>query len=69
MKLRTRCGTDLLRILLDTNLLVRAAITPIGIARVILRLIESIETTVLVVSAYLLSEVADVLRRDRIRAR
>jgi putative PIN family toxin of toxin-antitoxin system len=57
------------RILLDTNLLVRAAITPKGLAREILRLIEANEDHVLVMSPYLFSEVADVLRRDRIRAR
>lgn len=58
-----------MRILLDTNLLVRAAITPKGSARAILRLIEESEEHVLLISDYLLSEVADVLRRDRIRAR
>jgi putative PIN family toxin of toxin-antitoxin system len=57
------------KILLDTNLLVRAAITPEGSAREILRLIEANETHVLILSPYLLSEIADVLRRDRIRAR
>jgi putative PIN family toxin of toxin-antitoxin system len=57
------------RILLDTNLLVRAAITPQGSARAILRLIEESEQHSLLISAYLLSEVADVLRRERIRAR
>lgn len=58
-----------MRILLDTNLLVRAAITPKGSAREILRLIEASADHTLVISAYLLSEVTDVLRRDRIRAR
>ena len=58
-----------MRILLDTNLLVRAAITPKGSAREILRLIEASAEHTLVISTYLLSEVADVLRRDRIRAR
>ncbi|MBZ5623519.1 MAG: putative toxin-antitoxin system toxin component, PIN family [Acidobacteriia bacterium] len=58
-----------MRILLDTNLLVRAAITPKGSARAILRLIEKSEGHVLIISDYLLTEVADVLRRDRIRAR
>ncbi|SPF51435.1 conserved hypothetical protein [Candidatus Sulfopaludibacter sp. SbA4] len=58
-----------MRILLDTNLLVRAAITPQGSARAILHLIEESEQHTLLISAYLLSEVADVLRRDRIRAR
>jgi putative PIN family toxin of toxin-antitoxin system len=57
------------RILLDTNLLIRAAITPEGLARKILRLIEAGADHILVLSPYLLSEVADVLRRDRIRAR
>jgi len=57
------------RVLLDTNLLVRAAITPEGSARAILRLIEESEEHALVISAYLLSEVAEVLSRDRIRAR
>lgn len=58
-----------MRILLDTNILVRAAISPGGSARAILRLIEASEAHALVISAYLLSEVADVLCRDRIRAR
>ena len=58
-----------MKILLDTNLLVRAAISPQGSAREILRCIESNERHVLVVSPYLFSELADVLRRDRIRAR
>jgi putative PIN family toxin of toxin-antitoxin system len=57
------------RILLDTNLLVRAAITPKGSARAILHLIEESDEHILIISEYLLSEVADVLRRDRIRAR
>ncbi len=58
-----------MRILLDTNLLVRAAITPKGAAREILRLMEASTEHVLILSPYLLSEVADVLRRDRIRTR
>lgn len=58
-----------MRILLDTNILVRAAISPEGPARAILRLIEASEEHALVISAYLLSEVADVLCRDRIRVR
>ncbi len=51
------------------NILVRAAISPAGCAREILRLIECDETHSLVMSSHLLSEVADVLRRDRIQAR
>ncbi|MFN0168070.1 MAG: putative toxin-antitoxin system toxin component, PIN family [Bryobacteraceae bacterium] len=58
-----------MKILLDTNLLVRAAISPAGSAREILRSIESDEEHELVISRYLLGGVADVLRRDRIRAR
>lgn len=58
-----------MRIVLDTNLLVRAAITPGGLAHEILRLIEADADRILILSPYLLSEVADVLRRDRIRAR
>lgn len=58
-----------MRILLDTNILVRAAISPTGSAREILRLIERDEAHSLVISAHLLGEVADVLRRDRIQAR
>ena len=58
-----------MRVLLDTNLLVRAAITPHGAAREILRLLEASDDHVLVISPHLLSEVSDVLRRDRIRAR
>jgi putative PIN family toxin of toxin-antitoxin system len=58
-----------MKILLDTNLLVRAAISPQGSAREILRFIEASERHVLVVFPYLFSELADVLRRDRIRAR
>ena len=58
-----------MRVVLDTNLLVRAAITPGGLAREILRLIEAEADHILILSPYLLSEVADVLRRDRIRAR
>jgi predicted nucleic acid-binding protein len=57
------------RILLDANLLIRAAITPSGAAREIPRLIETNEAHVLVISMHLLAEVADVLRRDRIRER
>ena len=58
-----------MRILLDTNLLVRAAITPDGAARQVLRLIEADQSHVLLISPYILSEIADVLRRDRIRAK
>ena len=58
-----------MRILLDTNVLVRAAITPTGLARKLLRFIERNEDHVLIVSAHLLSEVAEVLRRPRIRER
>jgi uncharacterized protein len=58
-----------MRILLDTNLLVRAAITPNGLARRLLERIEKDENHVLIVSSHLLTEVADVLRRPRIRAR
>lgn len=58
-----------MKILLDTNLLVRAAISPQGSAREILRCIEAGERHVLVVFPYLFGELADVLRRDRIRAR
>ena len=58
-----------MRILLDTNLLVRAAITPAGLARAILRRVGENANHVLILSPYLLSEVAEVLRRDRIRAR
>jgi putative PIN family toxin of toxin-antitoxin system len=56
------------RILLDTNLLVRAAITPDGLARKLLRCIEKGEEHVLIISSYLLGEVADVLHRPRIQA-
>ena len=58
-----------MRILLDTNLLVRAAITPDGLARKLLRHIEQSQDHVLIVSSNLLTEVADVLRRPRIQAR
>lgn len=58
-----------MRILLDTNLLVRAAITPEGLARKILDHIGKKDEHVLILSAHLLSEVADVLSRPRIRAR
>jgi putative PIN family toxin of toxin-antitoxin system len=57
------------RILLDTNLLIRAAITPEGLARKILDHIGAKDEHVLILSAHLLSEVADVLSRPRIRAR
>jgi putative PIN family toxin of toxin-antitoxin system len=57
------------RILFDTNLLVRAAITPGGLARKLLRLVEKNDSHVIIVSAHLLSEVADVLRRPRIQER
>ena len=58
-----------MRILLDTNLLVRAAITPVGLARKILNHIGNNEEHVLILSSHLLAEVADVLSRPRIRAR
>ena len=58
-----------MRILLDTNLLVRAAITPNGLAKHLLSCIEARETHVLILSSHLLSEVADVLRRPRLQAR
>jgi putative PIN family toxin of toxin-antitoxin system len=58
-----------MRFLLDTNLLVRAAITPGGLARKLLGCIEGSEEHVLIVSSHILSEVADVLRRPRIQAR
>jgi putative PIN family toxin of toxin-antitoxin system len=57
-----------MRILLDSNLLVRAAITPNGLARKLLRCIEESEEHVLIVSSHLLGEVADVQRRPRIQA-
>jgi len=52
-----------LRLLLDTNLLVRAAITPEGLARRILQLIADDPRHVLILSTHLLAEVADVLSR------
>ena len=58
-----------MRVLLDTNLLVRAAITPEGLARQILDHIGAKDEHVLILSGHLLSEVADVLSRPRIRAR
>jgi uncharacterized protein len=58
-----------MRFLLDTNLLVRAAITPSGLARKLLRYIEESEQHVLIISSHILSEVAGVLRRPRIQAR
>src|SRR6266498_1661825 len=57
-----------MRILLDSNLLVRAAITPNGLARKLLLCIEEREEHILVISAHVLSEVADVLHRPRIQA-
>jgi putative PIN family toxin of toxin-antitoxin system len=57
------------RILLDTNILVRAAISPDGLARKILDRIRDNDEHVLVVSSHILSEVADVLSRPRMRAR
>jgi predicted nucleic acid-binding protein len=57
------------RFLLDTNLLVRAAITPFGLARKILDHVGMNESHVLILSAHLLAEVADVLSRPRIQAR
>ena len=47
-----------MRFLLDTNLLVRAAITPGGLARKLLGYIEEGEEHVLIVSSHILSEVA-----------
>ena len=52
-----------MRFLLDTKLLVRAAITRGGLARKLLRYIEQSEEHVLIVSSHILSEVADVLHR------
>jgi putative PIN family toxin of toxin-antitoxin system len=57
------------RILLDTNILVRAAITPNGLARKIVDRIRADEKHVLVISAYILTEIADVLNRPRMRSR
>lgn len=57
------------RILHDTNILVRAAISPDGLARKIPDRIRDREEHVLVVSSHVLSEVADVLSRPRMRAR
>ena len=51
-----------MRILLDTNLLLRAAISPDGLARKILDHIGANDDDVLILSAHLLTEVADVLR-------
>jgi uncharacterized protein len=58
-----------MRVLLDTNILVRAAITPDGLARKLLQSIEESEDHVLIVSSHLLAEVTDVLRRPRIQGR
>lgn len=58
-----------MRILLDTNLLVRAVLTPQGPARRILNLIETGEDHVLIVCDQLLNEIASVLARNRIRRR
>ena len=58
-----------MRILLDTNILVRAAVSPQGPAGEILRLIVAFDEHVLLMPAYVVSEVIDVLRRDRIQAR
>ena len=58
-----------MRILLDTNLLVRAAITPTGLARKLLRSVEEREAHILILSSHLLSEVADVLHQPRIQQR
>jgi putative PIN family toxin of toxin-antitoxin system len=58
-----------LKILLDTNILVRAAISPNGLARQILDRIRRSDEHTLVVSSHLLSEVADVLSRPRIQVR
>jgi predicted nucleic acid-binding protein len=57
------------RILLLTNVLVRTAISPDGPARKILERIRRNHEHGPVVSYHILSEVADVLRRSRIRAR
>ena len=58
-----------MRILLDTNILVLAAITPNGLARKILDRICNGDRHVLVISAFILTEVADVLSRPRMRSR
>ncbi len=54
-----------MRIVLDTNVLVRAALSPTGPAAAVLRLL--VPPHVFVCSSSILSEVADVLRRDRLR--
>jgi putative PIN family toxin of toxin-antitoxin system len=58
-----------LRILLDTNILIRAAIsTGVPARRILNHIIANPEHT-LIVSSYLLGEVAEVLTRTRISAR
>lgn len=57
-----------MRILLDTNLLVRAAISPDGLARKLLIAIEE-QNHVLIVFSQLLGEVAAVLGRPRLQRR
>jgi predicted nucleic acid-binding protein len=70
MMLQTRSGTDLAGENTSRHKLARSSgHYSKGSAREILRLIESSEGHVLVLSPYLLSEVADVLRRARIRTR
>ena len=58
-----------MKILLDTNVLVRAAITPEGLAQKLLSHIEQGDERVLIVSSHILDEVADVLRRSHIQKR
>jgi putative PIN family toxin of toxin-antitoxin system len=55
-----------MRILCDTNVLVRSVISPYGPAAELLRLIAERHT--LIVSPYVLSELYDVLRRPKIRS-
>ena len=55
-----------MRVMCDTNVLVRAAMTPGGAASVLLRLIAV--DHLLVTSVSQLAELLDVLRRPRIRA-
>src|SRR5438132_5766845 len=58
-----------MRVLLDSNLLVRAVISPDGAANAIIEAIEQGSAHTLLVSEHLRDEVADVLRRDRMRDR
>jgi putative PIN family toxin of toxin-antitoxin system len=58
-----------MRILLDSNLLVRVGISPFGAASAIVRLIQTAPEHVLLSSEHLRNEVADVLGRSRIRER